>query len=247
MRVIYHNWSATKQRPHPQSVAEISHHSVLSGEEVSNKRYYWTLILIFFRLTVRNGGPPEWEAGTVHTSDNRCREHKASAGRSGINYVASFNVSKISDNKLTSRWVFRVSSQTKVTKSDSVSPLPYLRPPLPLPLRLLLDSDAARPTDDDWRRSQAPVCSATSVTASHHRTSLHSPEYPITLQPPPLPPLGHIWDVMLVWRKWNIEKKNSLRYSIVYYYNCAQRYEQIFQRYFYVEWTVHSRLWYCSY
>ena len=29
MRVIYHNWSATKQRPHPQSVAEISHHSVL--------------------------------------------------------------------------------------------------------------------------------------------------------------------------------------------------------------------------
>jgi len=31
MRVIYHNWSATKQRPHPQSVAEISRHSVLSG------------------------------------------------------------------------------------------------------------------------------------------------------------------------------------------------------------------------
>ena len=32
MRVIYHNWSATKQRPHPQSVAEISRHSVLSGD-----------------------------------------------------------------------------------------------------------------------------------------------------------------------------------------------------------------------
>jgi len=31
MRVIYHTWSATKQRPHPQSVAEISRHSVLSG------------------------------------------------------------------------------------------------------------------------------------------------------------------------------------------------------------------------
>ena len=30
MRVINHNWSATKQRLHPQSVAEISHHSVLS-------------------------------------------------------------------------------------------------------------------------------------------------------------------------------------------------------------------------
>ena len=34
MRVIYHNWSAMKQRPHPQSVAEISHHSVLSGDRI---------------------------------------------------------------------------------------------------------------------------------------------------------------------------------------------------------------------
>ena len=34
MRVIYHNWSATKQRPRPQSVAEISHHSVLSGDRI---------------------------------------------------------------------------------------------------------------------------------------------------------------------------------------------------------------------
>ena len=34
MRVINHNWSATKQRPHLQSVAEISHHSVLSGDRV---------------------------------------------------------------------------------------------------------------------------------------------------------------------------------------------------------------------
>jgi len=34
MRVIYHKWSATKQRPHPQSVAEISHHSVLSGDRI---------------------------------------------------------------------------------------------------------------------------------------------------------------------------------------------------------------------
>ena len=34
MRVIYHNWSATKQRPHPQSVAEISRHSVLSGNRI---------------------------------------------------------------------------------------------------------------------------------------------------------------------------------------------------------------------
>jgi len=31
MRVMNHNWSATKQRLRPQSVAEISRHSVLSG------------------------------------------------------------------------------------------------------------------------------------------------------------------------------------------------------------------------
>jgi len=34
MRVINYNWSATKQRPHPQSVAEISRHSVLSGDRI---------------------------------------------------------------------------------------------------------------------------------------------------------------------------------------------------------------------
>ena len=34
MRVIYHNWSATKQHLHPQSVAEISRHSVLSGDRI---------------------------------------------------------------------------------------------------------------------------------------------------------------------------------------------------------------------
>ena len=34
MHVIYHNWSATKQRPLPQSVAEISRHSVLSGDRI---------------------------------------------------------------------------------------------------------------------------------------------------------------------------------------------------------------------
>jgi len=32
MLVINHNWSAMKQRPHPQSAAEISRHSVLSGD-----------------------------------------------------------------------------------------------------------------------------------------------------------------------------------------------------------------------
>jgi len=34
MRVINHNWSATKQHLHPQSVAEISRHSVLSGDRI---------------------------------------------------------------------------------------------------------------------------------------------------------------------------------------------------------------------
>jgi len=34
MRVMNHNWSAIKQRFHPQSVAEISHHSVLSGDRI---------------------------------------------------------------------------------------------------------------------------------------------------------------------------------------------------------------------
>ena len=32
-----HNWSATKQHLHPQSVAEISHHSVLSGDNVRHR------------------------------------------------------------------------------------------------------------------------------------------------------------------------------------------------------------------
>ena len=34
--VMNHNWSAMKQRLHPQSVAEISCHSVLSGDRFDN-------------------------------------------------------------------------------------------------------------------------------------------------------------------------------------------------------------------
>ena len=34
MRVMNHNWSTTKQRLHPQSVATISRHSVLSGDRI---------------------------------------------------------------------------------------------------------------------------------------------------------------------------------------------------------------------
>jgi len=46
---------------------------------------------------------------------------------------------------------------------------------------------------------------------------------------PLLLPLGHISDMMLVCRKGTIEKILSLCYSIVYYYNGAQRYEQFLQ------------------
>ena len=36
MHVMNHNWSAMKQRLHLQSVAEISHHSVLLGDRFDN-------------------------------------------------------------------------------------------------------------------------------------------------------------------------------------------------------------------
>ena len=39
MRVINHNWSATKQHLHLQSVAEISRHSVLSGNRIRQVRH----------------------------------------------------------------------------------------------------------------------------------------------------------------------------------------------------------------
>jgi len=37
VRVMNHNWSATKQRLHSQSVAEISRHSVLSGDNAGHR------------------------------------------------------------------------------------------------------------------------------------------------------------------------------------------------------------------
>ena len=48
--------------------------------------------------------------------------------------------------------------------------------------------------------------------------------------PPTLPSVGHIWDVMWCWSggTW-ILTELSLCYSIVYYYNGAQRYEQFLQ------------------
>jgi len=34
MHVMTHNWSSTKQRLHPQSVAKINHHSVLAEDKI---------------------------------------------------------------------------------------------------------------------------------------------------------------------------------------------------------------------
>ena len=45
----------------------------------------------------------------------------------------------------------------------------------------------------------------------------------------PLPPLGHIWDVMLIWRRGNIEKTVYVLQYCVLHYNGAQRYEQFLQ------------------
>jgi len=63
MRVINHNWSATKQRLHPQSVADISRHSVLSGDRIRQCQTLsvplketdktWTdSVNLFFRLLI---------------------------------------------------------------------------------------------------------------------------------------------------------------------------------------------------
>jgi len=56
---------------------------------------------------------------------------------------------------------------------------------------------------------------------------------------PLLPPIGHSWDVMLVWRKGNIREKLLLCYCIVYCYNGAQSYEQFLQ--VSVIWASRSR------
>ena len=50
MRVMTHNWSAMKQRLHPQSVAEINHHSVLTQEDNDNGLYYFTLLPSFIQI-----------------------------------------------------------------------------------------------------------------------------------------------------------------------------------------------------
>jgi len=44
MHVMNHNWSATKQRLHPQCVAEISRHSVLSGDRIHSTM--WNIVWV---------------------------------------------------------------------------------------------------------------------------------------------------------------------------------------------------------
>ena len=41
IRVMNHNWSATKRRLHPQSVAGINRHSVLSGQDLTMWDIVW--------------------------------------------------------------------------------------------------------------------------------------------------------------------------------------------------------------
>jgi len=82
----HHNWSATKQRLHPQSVAEISCHSVLSGNRIrqcgtsSGSRHKDThqclqVVISFCRhrsvphTLMSNSNKPE-STLTVHTSTN---------------------------------------------------------------------------------------------------------------------------------------------------------------------------------
>ena len=76
MRVIYHNWSATKQRPHPQSVAEISRHSVLSGDRIrqcetsSGPRHKDTdqCLIVAISFCRHRGVPVPCENGSAETT-----------------------------------------------------------------------------------------------------------------------------------------------------------------------------------
>jgi len=85
MRVIYHDWSATKQRPHPQSVAEISHHSVLSGNRIrqcetsSGCRHKDTTINKTQAIYSRQHSPARWDGATSSSSRMRVIYHNWSA------------------------------------------------------------------------------------------------------------------------------------------------------------------------
>jgi len=62
VRFMSHNWSATKQRLHPQSVAEMSHHLVLSGDRIrqcetsSASRHNDTWLWLLWRTNIKSHG-----------------------------------------------------------------------------------------------------------------------------------------------------------------------------------------------
>ena len=91
MRVIYHNWSATKQRPHPQSVAKISRHSVLSGDRIVsalNKCIkHWAEHDVVVRITMMYVQPHMQDANWCMTATNQndfCLSHSL---ESAINWI----------------------------------------------------------------------------------------------------------------------------------------------------------------
>ena len=118
MRVMNRNWSATKQRLHPQSVAKISRHSVLSGDRVQQcgtliAQYEWLLddlepckmsictslsasckyvmfVVNFFSVTL--GVRPETRGFPLHTGPNRQLFVFLEMIRSGTFYHTIFNL-----------------------------------------------------------------------------------------------------------------------------------------------------------
>jgi len=61
MHVMNHNWSPTKQNLHPQSVAEIGRHSVLSGDRIRH------CLCLATRTQISVCKPPFPSAGTAVT------------------------------------------------------------------------------------------------------------------------------------------------------------------------------------
>ena len=90
MRVIYQNWSATKQRPHPHSVAEISRHSVLSGDRIRQC---------------------ETSSGSRHKDTDQCKSPFPSAGTA----VSLFRAKRVQQRPLLPREVGIVCRQSTLT------------------------------------------------------------------------------------------------------------------------------------
>ena len=113
MRVIYHNWSATKQRPHPQSVSEISHHSVLSGDRIRNVRH---------RLGL-----------ATRTQISVCKLPFPSAGTA----VSLFRAKTVRCNKLMQQCISYMSLSSTVTTMSNIAQKQVLKKPTCIKLRLM--------------------------------------------------------------------------------------------------------------